>query len=168
MPRAPRDPKLTIVAPKIDPQSSQNGAQEPPIATQSDSKHIFKIDRCLKAEFESRGSFQKRSTSKRCCGGVPRSVLNPPQHPLWCCRACKIRCQCLCLSSVIIGSSLSPACAADPSPVSCSKTHQKSTLIFDRFLEPTWSQNRPHLEAKILPKSIQHRIDFLIDFWMRF
>ena len=26
------------------------------------------------------GSFQRRSTSKRCCGGVPRSVLNPPQH----------------------------------------------------------------------------------------
>ena len=24
----------------------------------------------------------KRSTSKKCCGGVPRSVLNPPQHPL--------------------------------------------------------------------------------------
>ena len=78
----PRNPKLTILGPTMDPQSIQNGAQEPPIATQSDSKHIFKIDRCLKAEFESRGSFQKRSTSKRCCGGVPRSVLNPPQHPL--------------------------------------------------------------------------------------
>ena len=72
----PWDPQLTILTPNIDTQSSQNGAQEPPIATQSDSKHIFKIDRCLKAEFESRGSFQKRSTSKRCCGGVPRSVLN--------------------------------------------------------------------------------------------
>ncbi len=49
----PRDPKLTILAPKMDPQSSQNGAQETPRAIQSDSKHYFKIDRCLKAEFES-------------------------------------------------------------------------------------------------------------------
>ena len=102
----PRDPKLTILAPKIDPQSSQNGAQEPPIATQSYSKHIFKIDRCLKAEFESRGSFQKRSTSKRCCGGVPRSVLNPPQHPPGAVSACKIRCHYLInLPYVPLGSS---------------------------------------------------------------
>ena len=79
----PRDPKLTILVPKIDPQSSQNGAQEPPIATQSDSKHIFKIDRCLKAEFESRGSFQKRpyvkKVRRRCSAQRAQSIEYDPE-----------------------------------------------------------------------------------------
>ena len=30
-------------------------------------------------------STPKRTSSKRCCGGVSRSVLNPPQHPKECC-----------------------------------------------------------------------------------
>ena len=34
----------------------------------------------------------KEDLRQRSCGGVPRSVLNPPQHILWCCQACKTRC----------------------------------------------------------------------------
>ena len=48
------------------------------------------------------------------------------------------------------------------------KSYQNSTLIFDRFLEPKLGQNGSKLVAKILPKSIQNLIDFLIDFGMRF
>ena len=96
----PREPKLTILAPKMDPQSSQNGAQESPRdfenATQVTPRVIptiiSKSADVYKQTLNCAGLYLRRSTSKRCCGGVPRSVLNPPQHPLWCCQACKIRC----------------------------------------------------------------------------
>ena len=144
------------------PQSFKNDAQETPRATQS-KKQISKHTR----------SFQRRSTSKRCCGGVPRSVLNPPQHPQWCCQACKIPWS----MSIYLLKSLrflvglrpwSPALAADLFSMSSLKSTQISSLIFDRLLKPKWNQNWSNLEVKILPKSIQNPIDFLIDFWMRF
>ena len=69
---------------------------------------------------------------------------------------------------MIIRSSLSPALRRRTLPASSLKTHQKSILIFDRFLEPKLGQNGSKLDAQILPKSIQNLIDVLIDFWMRF
>ena len=53
-------------------------------------------------------------------------------------------------------------------PATSSRSYQKSTLIFNRLLEPKLSQTGPHLATKILPKSIQKLIDFLIDFSMPF
>ena len=29
-------------------------------------------------------TYPKQIYAKRCSGGVPRSVINPPEHPLWC------------------------------------------------------------------------------------
>ena len=43
---------------------------------------------------------------------------------------------------------------------------QKSTLLFDRFLEPKLAQFWSHLWTKILPKPIPNLSDFLIVFWM--
>ena len=86
----PRKPKLTILAPKMKPQSSKNHwflidfwSQDlskmeqfwKPKSFQNQSKNFI----ILKQTSNWARLYPKRSTSKRCCGGVPRSVLDRPQ-----------------------------------------------------------------------------------------
>ena len=73
----PRDPKLTILAPKMYPQTSKNGAQDTPRATKSDSKHDFQIDRYLKADFETYKVIPKKIYTKevlRRCSALACSI----------------------------------------------------------------------------------------------
>ena len=66
----------------MDPQSSQNDAQEPSRATQSDSKHDFKMDRYLKADFETYKVIPKKiyvkEVLRRCSAQRAQSAAAPP------------------------------------------------------------------------------------------
>ena len=84
---AVRDPKATILAPKMSPQSLQNGNQDPPADTENAHKRPMLKSRIQNLQGHSKEDLRR----KRCCASVPRSVFNPPQH-LRCCRACKTRC----------------------------------------------------------------------------
>ena len=85
----PREPKSTILVPKMDPQSSKNGVQET-LRDLENAIHVIhrviptiipKSANVYKQTSNCAGLYLRRSTSKWCCGGVPRSVFNPPQHP---------------------------------------------------------------------------------------
>ena len=85
---------------------------------------------------------------------------NPPQH----CWACKTYWSISICVLLIFRALPEPLLGPRTPTMDSPKIDFFSTLIFDRFLEPKWTQNGWHLEPKIHPKSIQNQIDFLIDF----
>ena len=161
----PKDPKLTILSPKMYPQSSQNGAQETPRATQSGSKHYFKIDRCLKAEFEPYRVNPKKiyvkEVLRRCSAQRAQSAAAPPVGAVG-----RVRYVVLCqsLSSVIIRTSLSPASAADPTPAIL----QKSSFFPPWFLVDFLSQDGAKTDHTWRTKPDQNRSKIGLIFWSIF